>query len=186
MMNNYIEIKMAPTKYNVGGHFMARADFMLDNIEVPFNNIPVKIDTGCSISTIPLRKLRVSERMCKELKKTDIEDDVTNYLSYGVETGGEKHEVPFTFSQKLECPALKFVHNIAEFTIAGVKLENTHICVNYDRSGNILIGMDILKDWDIHIGTVNSGETIFLACPKAQLNDEYYSELNRLFGLEIK
>jgi hypothetical protein len=42
-MNNYIEIKMAPTKYNVGGHFMARADFMLDNIEVPFNNIPVKI-----------------------------------------------------------------------------------------------------------------------------------------------
>ena len=42
--------------------------------------------------------------------------------------------------------------------------------------------MDILKDWDIHIGTISTGETIFLACPKDMLNDEYFLELNKLFG----
>jgi hypothetical protein len=181
-MNKYIKIKMTPTKYGVGGSFITEANFILDNLSVPFNKIPVKIDTGCSISTIPLRKLRVSERMCNILKEYDINENVMSYLSYGVETGGEKHDIPLTFKQKMECPALKFVHKISEFTISGVKIESNNICLNYNRSGNILIGMDILKDWDIHIGTTNDNETFFMACPKDKLNVEYYNELNRLFG----
>lgn len=55
--------------------------------------------------------------------------------------------------------------------------------VNYKRSGNILIGMDILKTWDIHIGNDESGKTIFLACPYNQINDEYLLELERMFKL---
>ena len=43
--------------------------------------------------------------------------------------------------------------------------------------------MDILRNWDIHIGTTKYGKTVLLACPKDQLNDEYFLELNNLFEL---
>lgn len=67
--------------------------------------------------------------------------------------------------------------------IADVPIAKDTIRVNYDGTGNILIGMDILKDWDIHIGTTETGETYLIACPKDQLNDEYYKEVNRIFGI---
>lgn len=184
MMNKYIKIKMTPTKYGIGGSFIAEANFKLDNLDVPFYNIPIKIDTGCSMSTIPLKKLRVSENMCSKLKRDDIEKGIVSYLSYGVETGGEKHEVPITFNQKMECAALKFVHNISEFTISGVDIDSNSICLNYNRSGNILIGMDILKDWDVHIGSINKNETYFVACPKDKIGEEYNSEIYHLFGIK--
>ena len=100
-MNSYIKIKMIPTKQGIGGSFITKADFKLDNIAVPFNDITVKIDTGCSISTIPVRKLKISEAMRTRLKKNDIENNATYYLSYGVETGGEKHDEPKTLEEKM-------------------------------------------------------------------------------------
>ncbi len=57
--------------------------------------------------------------------------------------------------------------------------------INYDRASNILIGMDILKEWDIHIGTIDTGETIFLGCPKGQINDEYLQELEKTFQVQF-
>lgn len=47
---------------------------------------------------------------------------------------------------------MKFEHGVSDFMIGGVKISADKICLNYDRKGNILIRMDILKDWDIHIG----------------------------------
>ena len=43
--------------------------------------------------------------------------------------------------------------------------------------------MDILKTWDIHIRRIESGETILLACPYNQINEEYLLELERTFKL---
>ena len=74
-------------------------------------------------------------------------------------------------------------HKVSDFFIANVPILKDTVRVNYDGVGNVLIGMDIMKDWDIHIGTISSGETFFLACPKDSLNDDYYIELNRLFGI---
>lgn len=183
MTNSYIKIKMVPTKQGIGGSFITRADFKLDNIAVPFSNIVVKIDTGCSISTIPVRKLKVSDSMRIRLKENDINNGITYYLSYGVETGGEKHEVPITFEEKMVCPAIKFEHTLSDFSIAGVNISTSKICLNYNRNGNILIGMDILKDWDIHMGTTASGETLMLACPKDKINAEYYDALKKYFNI---
>lgn len=189
MMNKYIKITMTPTKYDIGGSFLATADFKLDNMEMPFYNISVKIDTGCSISTIPAKRLKISQSHRKQLKAMDIKNQINWYLSYGVETGGEKHKEPQTFDEKIECSALKFEHNISEFGIDGVPINVRSICINYDRSSNILIGMDILKDWDIHIGTIDNPDlpeheqTIFLGCPRDQINEEYLLELERLFKL---
>ncbi|MCM1193243.1 MAG: hypothetical protein NC389_12545 [Acetatifactor muris] len=57
MMNKYIEIEMRPTACGIGGSFSAEASFCLDTFQAPFYDIEVKIDTGCSISTIPLNML---------------------------------------------------------------------------------------------------------------------------------
>ena len=61
MTNKYIEAEMLPTACGVGGSFSVEANFCLDNFKAPFYDIGVKIDTGCSISTIPLKRLKVSE-----------------------------------------------------------------------------------------------------------------------------
>lgn len=152
-------------------------DSMLSNIEV-------KIDTGCAISTIPLAKFKALSYLCDKLKYNDIENNIEYLASYGVETGGEKHDTPVTDEEKMKCTALKFKHKVENFEIAGVSITTQdYLFVNYNRKGNILIGMDIMKNWDIHIGTIDTGETIFLVCPKDQLNEEYFRELNRLFHI---
>lgn len=183
----YIKIEMRPTKDNIGGSFNAVADFNLDNIGTDFSNVSVKIDTGCSISTIPLARFKIKQTSYKKLKKQDIRNKVYSLRTFGVETGINKPPAPKDEKEMLECTALKFQHRINDFEINGVPINAEFIYINYDRTGNILIGMDILKDWDIHIGTVRTpnlketGKTFFLACPLSQLNDEYYGELNRLF-----
>lgn len=184
MMSNYIKIKMNPSKKGNGGSFYVRASYKLENIEAPFENILVKIDTGCAVSTIPLGKQPNEIRI--QQKKNDILNNTEYLKSYGVETGGEEHPESVTFEEKLADKAYKFKHKISNFLIGGMKINTDSIYLNYDRKGNILIGMDILKDWDIHIGTVQNGETIFLACPKDQLNDDYYRELNSVFGIGDK
>lgn len=158
--------------------------FRLDNFNAPFYDIEVKIDTGCSISTVPLRRLKVSDTLCKTLKKIDIINEIPYFLSYGIESGGLRHTVPITVDEKMECPAMKFTHKISDFTIGGVKISSDKICLNYDRKGNILIGMDILKDWDIHIGvSKETGKSLFLACPVKNKSEEYLDTLKRHFGL---
>ena len=77
-----------------------------------------------------------------------------------------------------------FNHTGLEIDFQGFVVHKDEVKVSYDRTGNILIGMDILKDWDIHMGTVTTGETIFLACPKERLNNEYFEQLDKLFGIE--
>ncbi|MCM1127955.1 MAG: hypothetical protein NC429_15990 [Lachnospiraceae bacterium] len=184
MMNKYIEIEMRPTACGIGGSFSAEASFCLDTFQAPFYDIDVKIDTGCSISTIPLKRLKVSDTLCKTLKKMDIMNGTSYLLSYGIESGGLRHEVPITDDEKMECPAMKFEHGISDFMIAGVKISSDRICLNYDRKGNILIGMDILKDWDIHIGVSKvTGKSLFLACPMENKCGEYIDALERHFGI---
>lgn len=79
---------------------------------------------------------------------------------------------------------MKFMHKISDFTIGGVKISSDKICLNYDRKGNILIGMDILKEWDIHIGvSKETGKSLFLACPVKNKSEEYLDTLKRHFEL---
>lgn len=80
----------------------------------------------------------------------------------------------------MNCPAIKFEHGISDFMIGNVKISADKICLNYDRKGNIQIGMDIMKDWDIHMGVSSvSGKNLFLACPTQNMCKEY------LYALKI-
>lgn len=183
MMNEFIEIEMVPTAFGIGGSFQTQASFTLDNLQSPFYEIEVKIDTGCSISTIPLKRLKVSDAICKTLKRKDISNCVPYYLSYGVESGGHKHTSPVTESEKMACTAMKFKHGISNFMIAGVQVPCEEICLNYDRRGNILIGMDILQRWDIHMGVSKmTGKYLFLACLKEHICQAYLKVLSDHFS----
>lgn len=184
MTNKLIEIEMTPTTNGIGGSFSTAASFRLDNFKAPFYDIEVKIDTGCSISTIPLKRLKVSDLLCKSLKKIDVANKVSYFLSYGIESGGLKHTIPVADTEKMECSAMKFEHKVSDFVIGGVKISSDKIYLNYDRHGNVLIGMDILENWDIHIGiSRKSGKSVFLACPKESVCREYVEALEMHFGI---
>lgn len=52
-------------------------------------------------------------------------------------------------------------------------------------TGNILLGMDIIRQMDNHIGTSKvTGDTVLLACPENAICDEYLLALKEHFGLE--
>lgn len=182
-MSKYIKLVMQPTSLGGGGAFNGTASFELDNVIKPFELVPVKIDTGCSISTVPISKFIGAESFVRQLKAEDLQNGVEYLISYGVESGGQRHKEPKTYYEKMECTALKFKHAVSNFEICNVPIFADHLYVNYNRKGNILIGMDILKNWDIHIGTIDTGETIFLGCPKNQINNEYLQELEDTFHI---
>ena len=145
----------------------------------------VKIDPGCSVSTIPLARFQALKGFCDSLKAADIEENVHYEISSGVETGGEKHKKPDTDAEKMLCPAMKFRHVIRNFQIAGMSVMSDVIYVNYNRKGNILIGIDILQYWDIHMGTSRiTGKKIFLACPEDSICLEYSKALEENFGIK--
>ena len=176
-MNKYLLVEMHKNSFSIFS-----SGTILDK---NFNNTRFKIDTGCSYSTIPIRKLLVFNKdKLKELKKSDIINNVSSMETYGVESGGLAHKKPETFEEKMDCPALKFKHTISNFELGDYKLPDLDIFVNYDRHGNILIGMDILSMFDIHIGTsLITGKETFIAVLKSQedkseYNDALYKHFN--------
>ena len=182
-MNSYLEIELNPNPYG-GGSFYCKADFKLDNLKTPFQNIDVKIDTGCAISTIPVKRLKISENICNQLKALDIDNSVEYVRSYGIETGGLFHPEPVTKKEKMDCEALKFRHSVTDFLLDGVTISAKNIFLNYNRSGNILIGVDILKTmaglWDI---SKKTGKLTLLCCPRNLINDNFYNAMKEHFGL---
>lgn len=76
MTNKFIMVEMVPTISGIGGLFFTTASFKLDNISTSFNNVPVKIDTGCFISTIPLARFQALKFFCESLNSRDISSGV--------------------------------------------------------------------------------------------------------------
>lgn len=184
-MRSYFAIELTPY-IDGGGYFEGEAKFALDNFEVPFNKVDVKIDTGCSVSTIPVKKLNIPSTMCKKLKKKDIEDDVDSMISYGVETGGTFHIEPVTKRQKIKCPDLKFKHTITDFIINGVRIPVNSIYLNYDRCGNVLIGMDILEQMISHIDVSKKTGTLLLLCaPRDNVDDDFAEAMKEHFDIDL-
>ena len=183
MMNNYIFIK-----YN-NYSFTAPLHIRIDNIEITVN---CKMDTGCMKTSIPIKKLIIGSQSTKEAKALRLKHDAINKKipyerSYGVSDtlSTRKHDdVLITQGRLLDCTSLKFKQKADIFEIAKFDLGSPVIGVNYDRTSNILIGMDIMKDWDMHIGKdINTHETLFLACPYNSINDEYLTALENHFGI---
>lgn len=180
MKNRYIKVYM-----NQRNEFRTYASLSLFGMR--FENVNVKIDTGCGATTILTSKLGIPRIEAQRLKKQDcIDSSIGKVISFGVNDSKQfRDDAKLAFRMKefehLSC--VSFVHRIENFEIAGTLIGNIGIKVNYDRTGNILIGMDIISTWDVHIGTLSTGETLLLACPKEQLNYEYYNALEKFFEL---
>lgn len=179
MRNKYIKIVL-----DEKNEFRACADFIINGVW--HSRINVKIDTGCGHTSIPVAKLGLSKQIADDWKHNDYTNDkIKKVISFGVnDTDERKRQIKKEFRDgTYNGEALSFVHNVKNIRINDVPMGDFQLRLNYHRTGNILIGMDILKTWDIHIGKIKSGETIFLACPYNQISDEYLLELERTFKL---
>lgn len=182
-MNNYMFIKYK--NYS----FTAPLHIKINGVEITVN---CKIDTGCMQTSIPMKKLLIGNEDTKnqkslKLKQHDIDNRVEYNRSYGVSdtnTTRKHDEYLISTGNIIDCTSIKFKHKADIFEISNFDLGTPIIGVNYDRTGNILIGMDIMKDWDIHIGKdVNTEETLFIACPYNKINNDYLLALERHFNV---
>ena len=191
MKNSYIKISL-----NENNEFRAKANIIIPSINVlDANDVIVKIDTGCPYTSFPVKNLGISEEKALAYKQKDSNDSsVRKSISFGVNDSKEKRDNDkklFKSQLFMQLTSVSFRHSDVKLKIMDVSISVDSVMLSYDRTGNILIGMDIMKDWDIHISTVanpdleETGKTIFLACPKDSINAEYRSELKRLFNIDL-
>ena len=145
-----------------------------------------KLDTGCSYSTISYRTLcNMSHDAALKYKEEAIISGLAYQRSYGVSDTDRVKETDKRLVKEgrlLECTALKFVHNNIPILLNGYKIVHD-IAVNYDRTSNILIGMDILKDFDFHCGmSLITNEYMFLGCLKRNITSDYLGALHLHFN----
>lgn len=147
--------------------------------------VRAKIDTGAYYSLIPLKTLAISDRKCEEIKKDLVtRSDIPEVIISGVEdTYRGKNLSSMTVDDKILFKGLAFLVNIDNISLNGYFLGSSDIFVSCDTQGDILIGMNILKIFDIHIGLSKiCGKVVFLGCLKSNITSEYLFQLEKHFG----
>ena len=122
------------------------------------------------------------------MKERDCADDkIRKEISFGVNDSKEKRDADkekFRAGKYMELKSITFRQRDFELNFDGVCINKDYVKVSYDRTGNILIGMDVLSQMDIHIGKSKVlGKTVFLACPYTSMNREYLEALSRHFDI---
>jgi hypothetical protein len=152
-----------------------------------YTKVDVKIDTGCGYSSFPARRLGLSEKAAYDMKTQDCRDEnIRKAISFGVNDSITKRKEDVKkFKKKMfmELTSITFNHCVENLILDDYDIGRKNIKISYDRTGNILIGMDILKSLDVHFGTAVDGRTILLACKGESLTKEYLKELNSLFNV---
>lgn len=161
--------------------FIVDFDLTIPDFNMISCNCKCKIDTGCSYSTIPFAKLNLMYDLALQYKKQDILNSVVCRESYGVETGGIQHKRPVSFDEKMECKALKFRHDMIDVAFNDYQVGNLSVFINYDRRGNILIGMDILSKFIIYMDTsrVTGKETLIMTLKSESDKSGFYEEVKK-------
>ncbi len=154
---------------------------------IGLSNVLVKIDTGCAYTSIPIQKLGVSQANAQIMKQNDCNNiSIRKEISFGVNDTQADRNLCWTMFKSgnyMNLKQVSFIHNGLEMVIGGIKVQKQDVKVSYDRTNNILIGMDILKNWDIHMGKDDAGQYIFLGCPYDKINDDYLKELENTFHI---
>ncbi len=184
MKNNFILLEL-----NHRNEIRADVNMTIKSLGITeIGNINVKIDTGCPYTSIPVRKLGISNEKAQLMKQKDCADpSIKKEISFGVNDTKEKRELDkekFRTGEYMELQSVTFRHESLEIDFGGICLKNNPVKISYDRTGNILIGMDLLSQMDIHIGQSRIlGKTIFLACPYDSMNTDYLKMLHEHFDL---
>ena len=110
-------------------------------------NINVKIDTGCPYTSIPVRKLGISNEKAQQMKQKDCADPaIKKEISFGVNDTKEKREMDkekFRTGEYMDLQSVTFQHESLEVDFGGICLKKNSVKISYDRTGNILIGMNL-------------------------------------------
>ena len=185
MKHNFILLEL-----NHRNEIRADVNMAIKSLDITkIDHINVKIDTGCPYTSIPVRKLGISNEKASLMKQIDcLNPLIRKEISFGVNDSKEKRESDkekFRTGKYMELQSVTFQHRDLEIEFDGICLKKDFVKISYDRSGNILIGMDFLSQMDIHIGKSRIlRKTIFLACPYASLNSDYFQTLNEHFNLQ--
>ena len=180
MKNDYLKIIMTDRN-----EFRTTADLSFRGTD--YTKVDVKIDTGCGYSSFPVSRLGISPTEAYLLKVSDSADPaIRKAISFGVNDSKLKREEDkkkFKSKMYMDLTSVTFRHSITGLSIGNYDIGDVDVRISYDRTGNILIGMDILKSLDVHIGTIETGETVLLGCNKGMLTQGYRDELNSLFDV---
>lgn len=178
----YFKFNVVTNRSGRGYLIAAICSFKIGDIEI--ENAEVKIDTGAETTLIPLAGRIGLDESIMDIKYRDIKNGVPSSVSHGIETDPRSLRYPKTDEEKLKCKHLVFKKEHTKIRVSGLELNDQAVYVSYDRSGTILLGMDVLKDWDIHIGkSVISDRIVFLGCPRDRINPQYLEALEKEFKL---
>ena len=145
----------------------------------------IEIDTGCSNSNIAFKKFfKVDDEEAIKYKKKAIASGVEKHLGFGVSDSKKDRVEAYNLlreGKSLKCKYVNFVYN-TDFSFFDYKF-NHDVRVNFDRDGNSLLGMDILKDFDMHIGkSLITGKVTFLGCRKDDVSAEFIQAIQSHLG----
>ncbi len=188
-MINYILAKLTSRKE-------FRVDFMCtingresDSIfEDDIRRSGIKIDTGAYGTLIPLKTLGWQESEIDGLTDTILSKDINSVTilrgveSNNTETPNEIRKWPLEKIKQYK--GLVLQTDVEKMNIGGLEFNNSKVRVTTSSEGNILLGMDILSQMDIHIGQSKITEcTTLLACPYCSINEEYLVALEEHFNI---
>lgn len=184
MKNKYILLEL-----NQHNEIRADVNMTIKSLDITeIEGINIKIDTGCPYTSIPILKLGISTVNAQQMKRKDCLDcKIRKELSFGVNDTREKVEIDkekFKKGQYMELKSITFQHRGFDIDFGGVHIDIDFVKISYDRTGNVLIGMDILSKMDIHIGKSRLLErNIFIACPNDRINQDYLYALHQHFKI---
>lgn len=153
-------------------------------------DIPIKIDTGCCHSNIPYKyfiDFKTDADRINYKKHLILTEPIS--LSFGTESN--RDNLPrlnnMTFDEKLKCKNIVVNERFYNCRLDTIYIGNLDLYTSYDLNGNALLGMEILKSWDIHISEsvsgTDKGKVIMLACPLDRINQSYIDELIIKFNI---
>lgn len=180
-MNDYIYLE------EESGGLFANLVLRVDELGI-FEITRCKIDTGCAKTNIPIRRLNISNKRAEALKQKAINEKVPYNPTYGVSDTidiRKKDKDLIKNGNLMDVKSLRFNYNADSITLDDQWLGGCDIGINFDRTGNILIGLDILKRFQIIIDTsVITGKYTLIGCLKSQPEKEtYYNAIKKHFLL---
>ena len=150
----------------------------------------IKIDTGAHGILIPLRTLCWTDAQIQ-----NILDDVVKHSRKSLSVINGVESVNSISSSQLRSESENFIKSykgvaisiLADRIVVGdLEFKDVPVRVTPHTTGNILLGMDVIKKMDNHIGTSRiTGETTLLACPEDAISNDYLLALDKHFGIKM-
>ena len=167
-MADYLEIKL-----NKNDLFISNAKFRLMNFTR--EDIGVRIVLGYPYTIVPLRTLADDDSIIAMMKEFD--------EKLGSDTIESKCTHPFDGCENIKL----FSHVMHDLELNDYFVGDVPCYVDYDRSGDIIIGTDLLRAMEIHYGvSQKTFEFLLLGCMKSQADKrKFFRAMEENFAVYI-